>query len=117
MRGNIDALEEVAAELLAAEKTLEEIDTRQREVEREVISATHRHSHMQSELARLGLELTVCQGELARIRADVQSARQRAERARNQHDAAALSRAEAEAVSARLGADLVQLRGSIHSEH
>ncbi len=112
-----DALEAVAAELLAAEKSLEEIDTRQREVEREVISATHRHSHMQSELARLGLELTVCQGELARIRADVQSARQRAERARNQHDAAALSRAEAEAESARLAEELVQLRGSIHSEH
>ncbi len=110
------ALEAVAAELLAAEKSLEEIDTKQREVEREVISATHRHSHIQSELARLGLELTVCQGELERIRADVQSARQRAERARNQHDAAALSRAEAEAESVRLTAELVQLRGSIHSE-
>ena len=110
------ALEAIAAELMASEKALEELDIRQREVEREVISATHRHGHMQSELARLGLELTVCQNELARIRADVQSARQRAERARNQHDAAALSRAEAEAESVRLADQLVQLRGSIHSE-
>ncbi len=110
------ALEAIAAELMASEKALEELDIRQREVEREVISATHRHGHMQSELARLGLELTVCQNELARIRADVQSARQRAERARNQHDAAALSRAEAEAESARLAEELAQLRGSIHSE-
>ena len=110
------ALEAIAAQLMASEKALEELDTRQREVEREVISATHRHGHMQSELARLGLELTVCQNELARIRADVQSARQRAERARNQHDAAALSRAEAEAESVRLADELVQLRGSTHSE-
>ncbi|MGB4783385.1 MAG: chromosome segregation protein SMC, partial [Candidatus Acidiferrum sp.] len=110
------ALEAIASELIASEKALEELDTRQREVEREVISATHRHGHMQSELARLGLELTVCQNELARIRADVQSARQRAERARNQHDAAALNRAEAEAESVRLADELVQLRGSIHSE-
>jgi chromosome segregation protein len=110
------ALEAIAAELLASEKTLEEIDTKQREVEREVISATHRHSHMQSELARLGLELTVCQNELARIRADVASARKRAESAKNQHDAAALSRAEAEAESARLSEELIQLRGSVHSE-
>ena len=111
------ALEAVAADLLASEKALEELDTRQREVEREVISATHRHSHMQGELARLGLELNVCQNELARIRADVESARKRAERARYQHDAAALSRAEAEAESARLAEELAQLRGSIHSEH
>src|ERR1700674_513012 len=110
------ALEAVAAELRAAEQSLEETITQQREADREVISATHRHGQMQSELARLGLELTVCQHELARIRLDVQSARQRAERAKNQHDAAALSRAEAEAESARLAAELVQLRDSVHSE-
>jgi chromosome segregation protein len=110
------ALEAVAAELLASERSLEEIDSKQREMEREVISATHRHSHMQSELARLGLELTVCQNELSRIRQDVKNARQRAERAKNQHDAAALSRAEAESESTRLAEELVQLRGSIQSE-
>jgi chromosome segregation protein len=110
------ALEAVVAELLASERSLEELDRKQREVEREVISATHRHSHMQSELARLGLELTVCQNELSRIRQDVENARQRAERAKNQHDAAALSRAEADSESMRLAEQLVQLRGSIHSE-
>ena len=110
------ALEAVAAELRAAEQSLEEIDAQQREAERESISATHRHSQMQSELARLGLELTVCQNELARIRLDVENARQRAERAKNQHAAAALSRAEAETESARLAEELVLLRGSIQSE-
>ena len=110
------ALEAVAAELRAAEQSLEETITQQREADREVISATHRHGQMQSELARLGLELTVCQHELARIRLDVENARQRAERAKNEHAAAALSRAEAETESTRLAEELVQLRGSIQSE-
>src|SRR5882762_3310192 len=91
------ALEVVAAELRSTEQTLEEIDQKQREAEREAISAMHRHGQMQSELARLGLELTVCQNELARIRLEVENGRQRAERAKNQHAAAALSRAEADA--------------------
>ncbi len=110
------AVETAAAELRAAEQTLEEVDAKQREAEREVISASHRHSQMQSELARLGLELTACQNELGRIRQDVEKARQRAERAKDQHAAAALSRAEAETESARLADELILLRGSIQSE-
>jgi chromosome segregation protein len=110
------ALEAAAAELRATEQALTEIDEKQREAEREAISAMHRHSQMQSELARLGLELTICQNELARVRLEAQSARERAERAKNQHAAAALSRAEADAESARLTESLVQLRGSIQTE-
>jgi chromosome segregation protein len=108
-------LEALATDLFASEQALEEIDGKQREVEREALSATHRHNHMQSELARLGLELTVCQNELSRIRLNVENASQRAERAKREHDAAVLTRAEAEAESARLAEDLVQLRGSILS--
>jgi chromosome segregation protein len=110
------ALEAAAVELRSAEESLEEIDQKQREAEREAISAMHRHGQMQGELARLGLELTVCQNELTRIRLDVERARERAEGAKNQHAAAALSRAEAEAESMRLAEALVQLRGSIQSE-
>ncbi len=110
------AIEAVAAELRLAEQTLTEIDEKQREAEREAFSAMHRHGQMQSELGRLGLELTICQNELARIRQDAENARQRAERAKSQHAAAALSRADADAESARLAETLVQLRGSIQSE-
>jgi chromosome segregation protein len=110
------ALEAAAAELRLTEQALSEINEKQREAEREGISAMHRHGQMQSELARLGLELNICQNELARIRLDVENARQRAERAKNQHAAAALSRAEADAESVRLAVALVQLRGSIQSE-
>src|SRR5437016_3559077 len=110
------ALEAAAAELRFTEQALSEINEKQREAEREAISAMHRHGQVQSELARLGLELNICQNELARIRLDVENARQRAERAENQHAAAVLSRAEADAESVRLAEALVQLRGSIQSE-
>jgi chromosome segregation protein len=110
------ALEAAAAELRATEQALEEINTKQRDVEREVISAQHRHSHMQSELARLGLELTVCQNELARVRKEAENARQRAERAKHEHAAAALNRSEAETESTRLAEELVALRASVQAE-
>jgi chromosome segregation protein len=110
------ALETIAFELQATEKSLEELNAQQREAERGVISATHQHNHMQGELARLGLELTVCQNELFRIRQDVENARQRAERAKNLHATAVLTRDEAEAESVRLSEALTQLRGSIQTE-
>src|SRR5260370_16254977 len=71
---------------------------------------------MQSELGGRGWELTICKNELARFRQNAENARQRAERAKSQHAAAALSRADADAESARLAETLVQLRGSIQSE-
>ena len=116
MREKQAGIEAVAAELHSSEQALTELDEKQREAERESISAMHRHGQMQSELARLGLELTICQNELARTRQDVENARQRAERAKNQHAAAALTRAEADTESVRLAEALVQLRGSIQSE-
>ncbi len=116
MREKQAGVEAVAAELHSSEQALTELDEKQREAERESLSAMHRHGQMQSELARLGLELTICQNELARTRQDVENARQRAERAKNQHAAAALTRAEADTESVRLAEALVQLRGSIQSE-
>ena len=110
------ALEAAAAEVRSAEQALAEIVEKQREAEREAISAMHRHNQMQGELARLGLELTICQNELAHVRQEAKSAQVRAERAKNEHAAAALSRAEADAENARLAESLVQLRGSIQSE-
>jgi chromosome segregation protein len=110
------ALEAAAAELGATEQALEETHAKQRDVEREVISVQHRHSHMQSELARLGAELAVCQGELARVRKEAEGARLRAERAKHEHAAAALNRAEAETESSRLAEELVGLRGSLQND-
>jgi chromosome segregation protein len=110
------ALAQVTTELREAEQSLEQITVQQRDAERSVFSATHRHEHMQGELARLGLELTVCQNELLRLRKDSEEARMRAERTKSQHAAATISRAEAETESARLVEQLAQLRGSVQAE-
>jgi chromosome segregation protein len=116
MSGAQAALAQVAAELLDAEQSLEQLTNQQREAERNLFAATHRHEHMQSELARLGLELTACQNELARLRRDAEEAQARAERAKHQHEAAALSRTEAETEGNRLTEELSQLRAAVQSE-
>ena len=110
------AMEAVSADLQAAEKALEEVDLQQREADRNVFAAKHRHQQIQGELARLGLELTVCQNELLHIRQDVEQARMRADRTRDEHAAAAANRAEAETERARLTEQLTNLRGSIESD-
>ena len=112
-RARVEAL---SAELRAAEQSLEEIGAQKQVAEREVFAARHRHEQTQADLARLGLELTLCQSELARIQQDVSNARLRAERAKHQLAAAATTRAEAEAESTRLADELVKLRGSIQFE-
>lgn len=109
-------LESLAAELRTAEQAHEEITTQQREAERTVYATKHRHEHSQGELARLGLDLTVCQAELTRVRREIETVRARAEQAKLQHEAAATSRAEAEAETARLTAEVAELRASVQAE-
>ncbi len=109
-------LEALNTDLQLAQKALEDVDLQQREVDRTVFAAKHRHQQMQGELARLGLELTVCQNELRRIRQDVEQARTRAERAKTEHATATANRAQAEAERARLTDHLAELRDSIESD-
>jgi chromosome segregation protein len=109
-------LESLAAELRAGEQAQEELTAQQREAERNLFATKHRHDQSQSELARLGLDLTVCQGELARVRREIESVQQRATQAKLQHEAAAKSRSEAESESARLTAEVAQLRGAVQAE-
>jgi chromosome segregation protein len=109
-------LEALTADLQLAQKALEDIDLQQREADRTVFASKHRHQQMQGELARLGLELTVCQNELRRIRQDVDQARTRADRAKNEHATATANRAQAEVERSRLSEHLTELRGSIESD-
>ncbi len=111
-----DELESTATEIRETEMALETVTAMHHEAEREVISASHHHQHTQGELARLGLELTVCQNDLARLRLDVADARKRAERAIAEHETAAMSRAQAEAERGRLAEILIELRNSVQSE-
>jgi chromosome segregation protein len=110
------ALETLTTDLRASKQSLEEISAQRLDAERTAYSAKHRHEQTQGELARMGLELTLCQNELARVRQEVEGAKLRAERAKHQLAAAATTRAEAEAQSARLGEELAQLRSSMQAE-
>jgi chromosome segregation protein len=109
-------LEALNSDLQLAHKALEDVDLQQREADRNVFASRHRHQQMQGELARLGLELTVCQNELRRIRQDVEQARTRADRAKSEHATATASRTAAEAERLRLTEHLAELRGSIESD-
>ena len=109
-------LEIVTAELHSTEHAQEELTAKQRESERTHFAAKHRHEQMQSDLARLGLELAVCQNELTRVRKEIDSVQQRALLAQTQHQVAASSRAEAEAETLRLTEEVAQLRNAVQSE-
>ncbi len=109
-------LEAIHAELRSTEQAQEELTAQQREAERNLFATRHRHEQMQSDLARLGLELTVCKNELTRLRREIDSVQQRALLAQTQHKLAASSRAEAEAESIRLTGELAQLRDAIQTE-
>src|SRR5260370_12511556 len=110
------ALEILVADLRKAEQSLEEVSAQKQIADREVYSAKHRHEQTQGELARVGLELTLCQNELVRIRQDVDNARLRAERGQHQLAAAATSRGEAESESTRIAEELVELSRAIVAE-
>jgi chromosome segregation protein len=109
-------LEGLVAELRTNEQVQEELNVQLREGERSLFSAKHRHEQMQSELARLGLDLAVCQNELTRVRKEIEVVQQRALRAKVQHESAASSRAEAEAESTRLADQVTQLRVAVQTE-
>jgi chromosome segregation protein len=109
-------LETTQNELRSAELAQEELTAQQREAERNLFAAEHRHEQTQSDLARLGLELTACQDELARLHKEINSVQQRALLAHAHHQVAATSRAEAEAEALRLSEQVNQLRGAIQTE-
>jgi len=109
-------LEAITDSQHATEQDQEELTARQRESERAHFAAKHRHEQTQSDLARLGLDLTVCQNDLAHIRKEMDAAQQRALLAQMQHQLAASSRAEAEAETVRLTEEVVQLRNAVQAE-
>ncbi len=110
------ALEAINADLCSTEQSQGKLTAQQREAERMLFAARHRHEQMQSDLARLGLELTVCQNELTRVRKEIDSVQRRALLAQMQHHQAASSRAEAEAENLRLTGEVAQLRNAIQTE-
>src|SRR6202008_3442407 len=109
-------LEVINAAAHSTEQAQEELTGQHREAERTLFAAKHRHEQMQSDLARLGLELSACHSELSRVRKEIDSVQQRALHAQTQHHLAASSRAEAEAESVRLTEEVAQLRKAVQTE-
>jgi chromosome segregation protein len=109
-------LEIITENLRATEQAQEELTAKQREAERNLFATRHRHEQTQSDLARLGLDLAVCQNELTRVRKEIDAAQQRALLAQTQHQLAASSRAQAEAENQRLTEEVAQLRNAIQTE-
>jgi chromosome segregation protein len=109
-------LEAITSELRSTELAMEGLTAEQREAERTLFSAKHHHEQTHSDLARLGLELTVCQNDLSRLRGEIEAVQQRANRAHVQHELAATSRAEAEAEGLRLSEEVAQLRVAVETE-
>jgi chromosome segregation protein len=109
-------METLVAELHANEKSQEELNAQQREAERNLFATKHRHEQTQSDLARLGLELTVCQNELVQLRREIDSVRQRAQRTKLEHQDVLTSKAEAESESVRLTEQVAQLRAAVQTE-
>lgn len=94
-------LEHFAEEIRAAEKSLEETTALHREAEKATLVATHHREQAHAELARLGMELGLCQKDLIKLREEMQAAQQRAAHAQQQLAAARDSRANAESESDR----------------
>jgi chromosome segregation protein len=110
------SLEEIAAGIRATEEAIAATAERLREAERKSYTATHEHQQTQADLARMSLELTICQNDLSRVREDVQKVRRQAERASAEHEAATAARLAAEAESTRIAESLAGLRNSTQAE-
>ncbi len=92
-------LEHFAEEIRCADKILEETTALHRDAEKAAFVATHHREQAHAELARLGMELGLCQKDLAKLREEMQSAQQRALQAQQQLAHARDSQASAESES------------------
>jgi chromosome segregation protein len=104
------ALTHLESEIQAATETLDRTSAEQMDAEKAVVGATHLREQQHGELARLGMELTDCQNELGRLRAQATAARRRVELAGTERAAASEARDAAEREIAGTSARISDLR-------
>jgi chromosome segregation protein len=90
------ALHNIEEELRASELTLEQATSQHVESEKLSVAATLQRDQARGDMVRLGLELSDCQAELARLRGEVASAKRRAEAAEHRRAEVVAARAAAE---------------------
>ena len=91
------ALQHIEEELHASEIALEQATAQHVESEKLAVAATLQRDQARGDMVRLGIELSDCQAELARLRNDATAAQRRAESAQHRR---------AEVLSARAGTEL-----------
>jgi chromosome segregation protein len=104
------ALSHLESEIQAATEALDRISADQMDAEKAVVGATHLRDQQHGELARLGMELTDCQNDLARVRAQATAAQRRVEASATDRAAASAARDAAEHEIAAAAARISDLR-------
>ena len=105
------------AEMTRLENAIEEGEeqvasaiARQMEAEKSLVAATHQRDQARSELRRIEQQFAAEREEIARLRADAESARSRAAEARRKHAEASQSREAAETESTQVTEQLTRMR-------
>jgi chromosome segregation protein len=90
------ALHHIEEELRTGEATLEQAAAQHVESEKLEVAATLQRDQARGDMVRLGIELSDCQGELARLRNEATAAQRRAEGAQRRRGEVSSARAAAE---------------------
>jgi chromosome segregation protein len=104
------ALTHIEEELHASEVTLEQATAQHVESEKLAVAATLQRDQARGDMVRLGIELSDCQGELARLRNDAAAAQRRAEAAQHRRGEISNARAGAEQEIAQAMEQQIALR-------
>src|SRR4029077_8554007 len=104
------ALHRIEEDLRASEVSLEQATSQHVESEKLEGAATLRRAQGGGDMVRLGIELSDCQTELARLRNDATIAQRRAEAAQHRHGEVSSAKAGAEQEIARAMEQQIELR-------
>ena len=110
------ALHHIEEELRASEVTLEQAAAQHVESEKLAVAATLQRDQARGDMVRLGIDLSDCQIELARLRNDAAAAQRRAEAAQQRRGEVSSARAGAEQEIAQAMEEQVTLRHSAQAK-
>src|ERR1700692_1680068 len=110
------ALHHIEEEIRAAGLTLEQATAQHVESEKLAVAATLQREQARGDMVRLGLDLSACQTELARLRNDAASSQRRAEAAQLRRSEVSSARTGAEQEIAQAMDQQVTLRQNAHAK-
>jgi chromosome segregation protein len=111
------ALHHIEEEFRASELTLEQAAAQHFESEKLAVAATLQRDQARGDMVRLGIDLSDCQNELARMRNDATAAQRRAEAAQHRRGEVSSARAGTEQEIAQAMERQISLRQSAQAKH